>query len=291
MNWLIVFVLLINIGVPSHSKSNFELRKMKIMDLSPTQSSVGVAAVNVKKDMLSQMDDLQLEEYLKNHPVPLVLAPNSKYYLVDHHHLCTALLSLNIGETYVEIWDLSQYENGIKKIEKKGSKSKIKSAKDEKTMDQKMDEFWRQMKNNKFVYLKEQGKTTIAPKDLPSSILDLQDDPFRSFAYFFRDFGGYKKVSIPFLEFMWGDFLRGVMSLSDIKMPMTVAELTIMKKVMLGEKVLDPSNEIERSLIPFYGKVNEALQHAKTPGAVRLPGSKYKTGSKYRKNGCYKFYY
>lgn len=75
--------------------------------------------MNVKKDMLSQMDDLQLEEYLKNHPVPLVLAPNSKYYLVDHHHLCTALLSLNIGETYVEIWDLSQYENGIKKIEKK----------------------------------------------------------------------------------------------------------------------------------------------------------------------------
>lgn len=306
MNWLIVFGLIIHLSITGNSKSDSVLQKMNIMDLSPTQSSVGSAAVEVKMDMLSQMNKEQLEEYLKKHPVPVILAPNGKYYLVDHHHLCTALLKLNIGKTYVEVWDLSQYENGTKKgikLVKTDSKSKNKADKAksdhgkktadhgdqisdyaDQSADQKMNEFWQQMKDNNFVYLKEQDGSTINPKDLPTNILGLKDDPFRSFAYYFRDFGGYDKVSIPFLEFMWGDFLREKMSLDGIKLPMTVAELSMMQAVMRGEKKMESSNESQTALIPFYKKVIEALGHVNSPEAAGLPGSKYK------KNSCYKYY-
>lgn len=299
MNWLAIFLLFSNISISSYSKSDFELPKMEIEQLLPTQSSVGEAAVAVKKDMLTQLNEEQFDEYLKKHPVPVILAPNGKYYLVDHHHLCTALLKLNVRKTYVEVWDLSQYESGKKKsvkIVKYNSKSTDKSvqaksgqekktlAKVSQTEDQKMDEFWRQMKENNFVYLKKQDGSEINPRDLPNRIEDLQDDPFRSFAYFFRDFGGYDKVSIPFLEFMWGDFLRKKMSLDEIKMPMTVAELTMMQAVMRSDRPLDSSNEIQRSLFPFYNKVIDALGYVNSPEAAGLPGSKYK------KNSCYKYY-
>ncbi len=299
MNWLAIFLLFSNISISSYSKSDFELPKMEIEQLLPTQSSVGEAAVAVKKDMLTQLNEEQFDEYLKKHPVPVILAPNGKYYLVDHHHLCTALLELNVRKTYVEVWDLSQYESGKKKrvkIVKNNSKStdklvQAKSGQEKKTLakvsqieDQKMDEFWQQMKENNFVYLKKQDGSEINPKDLPRKIEELQDDPFRSFAYFFRDFGGYDKVSIPFLEFMWGDFLRKKMSLDEIKMPTTVAELTMMQNVMRSGRPLDSSNESQASLLPFYNKVIDALAHVSSPEAAGLPGSKYK------KNSCYKYY-
>lgn len=299
MNWLIICLVFINISISSYSKSDFDLPKMEIRQLLPTQSSVGEAAVAVKKDMLTQLNEEQFDDYLKKHPVPVILAPNGKYYLVDHHHLCTALLQLNVKKTYVDVWDLSQFENGKKKsvkLVKNNSKSgdkldKAKSSKEKKplaqidqTEEQKMDEFWRQMKENNFVYLKKQDGSEINPKDLPRRIEELQDDPFRSFAYFFRDFGGYDKVSIPFLEFMWGDFLRKKMSLEEIKMPMTVAELTKMQAVLRSGRPLDLSNEIQKSLLPFYNKVVEALVHVNSSEAAGLPGSKYK------ENSCYKYY-
>lgn len=303
MNWLIICLVFIKISIASYSKSDFELPKMEIMQLLPTQSSVGVAAVAVKKDMLTQLNNEQLDDYLKKHPVPVILAPSGNYYLVDHHHLCTALLEMKVRKTYVEVWDLSQYENGKKKsvkLVKDNSKSKDKSDRSksgqekksrnpvdqttDQTEDQKMDEFWQQMKENSFVYLKKQDGSAIDPKDLPKRIVDLQDDPFRSFAYYFRDFGGYDKVSIPFLEFMWGDFLRKKMSLDGIKLPMTVAELTMMQAVMRSGRPLDSSNESQISLLPFYNKVIDALGHVNSPEAAGLPGSKY------NKNSCYKYY-
>jgi hypothetical protein len=44
--------------------------------------------------------------------------------------------------------------------------------------------------------------------DLPKSIADLQDDPFRSLAGELRRVGGYAKDTTPFSEFLWADFLR-----------------------------------------------------------------------------------
>jgi hypothetical protein len=44
--------------------------------------------------------------------------------------------------------------------------------------------------------------------DIPKSIADLVDDPFRSLAGELRLQGGYAKDTTPFSEFLWADFLR-----------------------------------------------------------------------------------
>jgi hypothetical protein len=44
--------------------------------------------------------------------------------------------------------------------------------------------------------------------DIPRSIVDLVDDPFRSLAGELRRAGGFSKETTPFSEFLWADFLR-----------------------------------------------------------------------------------
>ena len=44
--------------------------------------------------------------------------------------------------------------------------------------------------------------------DIPSSISDLADDPYRSLAGELRRAGGFAKEITPFEEFTWADFLR-----------------------------------------------------------------------------------
>jgi hypothetical protein len=44
--------------------------------------------------------------------------------------------------------------------------------------------------------------------DIPKSVSDLVDDPFRSLAGELRRAGGFAKETTPFSEFLWADFLR-----------------------------------------------------------------------------------
>jgi hypothetical protein len=45
-------------------------------------------------------------------------------------------------------------------------------------------------------------------KDLPKTMAELIDDPFRSLAGELRRAGGFAKDTTPFSEFLWADFLR-----------------------------------------------------------------------------------
>jgi hypothetical protein len=78
-------------------------------------------------------------------------------------------------------------------------------------------------------------------KDIPKSITELVDDPFRSLAGELRRAGGYAKDTTPFSEFLWADFMRRRM------------------KRKLVERDFDRA-------------VEKALQLAKTPEANYLPG-------------------
>jgi hypothetical protein len=44
--------------------------------------------------------------------------------------------------------------------------------------------------------------------DIPKSVSDLVDDPFRSLAGELRRMGGFAKDTTPFSEFLWADALR-----------------------------------------------------------------------------------
>jgi hypothetical protein len=45
-------------------------------------------------------------------------------------------------------------------------------------------------------------------KDIPKSVDEMVDDPFRSLAGQLRRLGGYSKETTPYSEFLWADFLR-----------------------------------------------------------------------------------
>jgi hypothetical protein len=44
--------------------------------------------------------------------------------------------------------------------------------------------------------------------EIPHSLREMVDDPFRSLAGALRRVGGYAKDTTPFSEFLWADFLR-----------------------------------------------------------------------------------
>ena len=78
-------------------------------------------------------------------------------------------------------------------------------------------------------------------KDIPKSISELVDDPFRSLAGELRRAGGFAKDTTPFSEFLWADFLRH----------------------RIKRKLVD--NDFERAL-------ETALKLAKGQDAIYLPG-------------------
>ena len=72
-----------------------------------------------------------------------------------------------------------------------------------------LDAFWVVM-DNRILDASRSMPTAYAGdyKDIPKSVTDLVDDPFRSLAGELRRAGGFAKDTTPFSEFIWADFLR-----------------------------------------------------------------------------------
>ena len=64
------------------------------------------------------------------------------------------------------------------------------------------------MDNKRWVYPYDSKGERRQFKDIPKSVVDLKDDPFRSLAGELRRAGGFAKDTTPFSEFLWADFLR-----------------------------------------------------------------------------------
>ena len=52
--------------------------------------------------------------------------------------------------------------------------------------------------------------------DVPRHLTHLIDDPYRSLAGYVRNAGGYQKTDAAFSEFLWADFFRSRITLTDI---------------------------------------------------------------------------
>lgn len=78
--------------------------RVKLNNLRPTQASMGTAAVNCKARKMEQKinDENDYERYFKKSSrlVPVIIGPNEKLYLLDHHHMSYALhrADLNVDE-------------------------------------------------------------------------------------------------------------------------------------------------------------------------------------------------
>jgi len=155
---------------------------IKILDLRPTQMTVGMIEVKDKRKRFKEMDKKKQETTIGKHMIPVVVGPDERYYVVDHHHLARALHDEGIKDILVTvIGDLRMVEP---------------------------DAFWGVMDNKRWVYPYDAKGERRPFKDLPKSVKDLKDDPYRSLAGELRRQGGFAKDTTPFSEFLWADFLR-----------------------------------------------------------------------------------
>ncbi len=161
-----------------------------IAELKPTQMTIGLREVQTRATHLKALAKQGTDELIRKHVIPVVKGPKDKYYVIDHHHLCRAMLLA--GQTQVSVLVVLN----LVRLEK--------------------DAFWVFMDNVGLVHaFDDQGKRCDY-RDIPKSIEDMADDPFRSLAGALRRKGGYAMYTTPFREFLWADFLRRRIDRKDV---------------------------------------------------------------------------
>lgn len=159
------------------------LQPVPILSLRPTQMTVGMREVKEKrKRWRARKSARKQAESLGTHMIPVVLGPDGKHYVVDHHHLARALHDEGVKDVLVTvIADLTMVDK---------------------------DAFWSVLDHRRWAYPYD-GKGERRPfKNIPKSVTGLKDDPYRSLAGEIRRAGGYAKDTTPFSEFLWADYLR-----------------------------------------------------------------------------------
>ena len=158
------------------------LHPIPIADLRPTQMTVGMREVNAKRQAWRDRGDEKDGEFLGQHMVPVVAGPKDRLYVIDHHHLTRALHDEGVASVLVTIIA------NLRRLTQ--------------------DEFWFVLDNRSWMHPFDANGNRHNRRDIPKSVADLVDDPFRSLAGELRLAGGYAKDTTPFSEFLWADFLR-----------------------------------------------------------------------------------
>ena len=158
------------------------LQTVPIADLRPTQVTVGFREVAEKRREWAEREEGDRAEWLGRHMIPVLLGPKRRSYVIDHHHLTRALLEEGCEGVLVNVVaDLSMLDR---------------------------EAFWVFADNRGWCHPYDAEGQRAGFDDIPKSIADLADDPFRSLAGALRRAGGYAKETVPFTEFMWADALR-----------------------------------------------------------------------------------
>ena len=158
------------------------LNPVRIGSLRPTQMTLGLREVDEKRRMWRERGGEKGSEFLGRHMIPVVLGPKRRAYLIDHHHLARALQDEGVRDILVNVVaDLSQLTR---------------------------EAFWIFMDNRSWCHPYDTQGHRRDFAEIPGTVAEMQDDPFRSLAGDLRRSGGYAKDESPFSEFIWADFLR-----------------------------------------------------------------------------------
>jgi hypothetical protein len=158
------------------------LTTVAIIDLRPTQITVGMREVLAKRKRWRDTGTKKGDKFLGKHMIPVVRGPKRRHYVIDHHHLALALHDEGVKQVAVTvIADLSQLDG---------------------------DSFWTYLDNRSWMHPFDAKGMRRHYKNIPKSVTGLVDDPFRSLAGELRRAGGFSKDTTPFSEFLWADFLR-----------------------------------------------------------------------------------
>ena len=158
------------------------VNEVEIAELRPTQMTVGLHEVEAKRREWREAKAGKKLKILGGHAVPTVLGPKGRYYVVDHHHLARALLEE--GEKTLQVYILSDL-GGVEKPA-----------------------FWTVLDNSGWCHAYDHKGRRCELSDIPKSLKDMADDPYRSLAGQLRRSAGFAKTDKPFSEFIWADFLR-----------------------------------------------------------------------------------
>lgn len=157
-------------------------KTVPVADLAPTQMTVGMREVRVKRARWRERSSREAANYLNKLRIPVVLGPDARHYLIDRHHLTLALHDEGIREFTVSVVaNLSALS---------------------------FDEFWTSLEGKNWTHPFDDEGRRRCYNDMPETIDRMQDDPFRSLAGAVKRAGGYAKDEAPFSEFRWADFLR-----------------------------------------------------------------------------------
>ena len=111
--------------------------------------------------------------------------------MIDHHHLARALHEEGVGKVAITV------VADLRRLDKEA--------------------FWTFLDNRGWLHPYDARGRRRTYADLPRTIAELADDPFRSLAGELRRIGGFAKDTTPFSEFLWADFLRRRISGRDVR--------------------------------------------------------------------------
>ena len=80
------------------------VQPIPILSLRPTQMTVGMREVKEKRRRWREhKSEKKRAELLGKHMIPVVLGPDERYYVVDHHHLARALHDEGVEDILVTV--------------------------------------------------------------------------------------------------------------------------------------------------------------------------------------------
>src|ERR1700761_997845 len=132
------------------------LTTVAIEELRPTQITVGMREVAAKRKHWREIHGKDTGKFLGKHMIPVILGPKKKHYVIDHHHLARALHEEGVETVAVTVVaNLANLEP---------------------------DSFWFVMDNRNWMHPFDDKGRRRGYEDIPKSVTELVDDPFRSLA-------------------------------------------------------------------------------------------------------------
>jgi hypothetical protein len=158
------------------------LERAKVAQLRPTQMTVGMREVERKRADWKGAHKKLGEKFVERHMIPAILGPKQRFYIVDHHHLARALHDEGVEDVLVVV---------LAKLDRLDKRH-----------------FWTFLDNSSWTHPYDDEGKRRSYGDIPNSVADLEDDPYRSLAGELRRAGGYAKQGTPYTEFLWADAMR-----------------------------------------------------------------------------------
>jgi hypothetical protein len=162
-----------------------------IASLHPTQMTVGFDEVEDKRRQWARLTGARRQAKMREELFPVVCGSDDALYVLDHHHAALALTLEGCDKVHAGlVKDLSHLSRSA---------------------------FWTYLDHFSWVHAYDAKGRRRPFEDIPRRFVDMQDDPYRSFAARVRDAGGFAKPAEPFQEFLWANFLRAEIPSAELK--------------------------------------------------------------------------